>query len=322
MSQPAYRRPSWAQHEKSYETYTRNDSIISRTSSNSPDFGPENFSYDPSYLDQFKLPDSVIKERVAFPQILRVEINDWALAGAALCTALTRIAALKKEAIERGWPRAKTYAHLSRSPGPGSPTSAGAESGLSSPVTSPMLLPVSITSAPSTLTPISSAESSANSATGIIAPRPTPKGMESPPVSPKGSSTPAYMSNDAKSILPDLSKLPSELSPRIPPSSGTQTPAALFDENAWETYINSFNAELKDIRSHAFSRFKGFGRTIDRLIVEYSNSSEYKTGIAAFENWWNTMKPKIAEYEERVKALQIPALEQVKMARTELGLPL
>lgn len=321
MNQPAYRRPSWAQHEKSYETYMRNDSIISRTSSNSPDFGPENFSYDPSYLPQFAMPEGVIKERVAFPQILRVEINDWALAGAALCTSLSRISRLKKEAVERGWPRAKTYAHLSRSGGAGSPTSAGAQSVASSPVTSPMMLPASIASAPG-YTPLSSTESSANVASGIIAPRPTPKGLESPPVSPKGSSTPAYISNDAKAVLPDLSKLPSDLSPRCPPSSGSETPGALFDENAWETYINSFRAELQDLRSHAFGRFKGFGRTIARLVVEYGNSTEYKTGIAAFENWWNVMKPKIGQYEEQVKALQIPDLEQVKMARAELGLPM
>ncbi|QIX00417.1 hypothetical protein AMS68_005934 [Peltaster fructicola] len=326
MSQPVYRRPSWAQHEKSYETYTRHDSIISRTSSNSPDFGPENFSYDPTYVPQFKLPDSVLKDRVAFPQILRVEVSDWALAGAALCTALDRIARLKKEAIERGWPRGKTYAHLSRSGSVGSPASVATQSDAGSPVTSPMMLPASITAdrfphTADSLTPLSSAESSANVATGILAPRSTPKGVESPPVSPKGSSTPAYASNDAKAVLPDLSKLPVDLSPRVVPVSGTQTPGSLFDENAWETYTKSFDAELSDIRSHAWGRFKGFARTIDRLVVEYSNSTEFKAGIAAFDTWWNTMKPKMAEYEERVKTLQAPDLEQVKMARAELGLP-
>jgi len=156
-------------------------------------------------------------------------------------------------------------------------------------------------------------------------------GMESPPFTPTDSSacrTPE-LPNTEKGIPPaalsDAHQLTRQLSPismRSRSDSVVTTPGGtVFDENAWETFIGGFKAELDDIRLRAWPRFKGFGYTIDRLRIEFAGNSEHKSAMEPFNTWWAAMKPQVSEYEQKVRQLEVPSLELVRMERMAQGLP-
>lgn len=333
MKVPVHRRPSWAKNERSYEAHMRAERPNSpRPPVHSPDFGPDSFSYDPQYLHQWLAPPTIMYKEAPFPQLMKLELDNWSHAGAALCTALERVDKLAGQAMHRGWPASRALLRFSRQGSVGSPAVAGASDHAVSPsrTDSPFALPPSAasrsTSPPPTsiATPPSTADTAVNSKAGMPQANPI-FFIDSPVLSPAGANTPAHGVQDGKNVGPDLSNFPADISPH--PSScvsgsGTQTPSAKFDENAWEVYLGNFHAELSDIRAHALSRWKGSTRTIDRLHSEYGRMTEFTESMHTFENWWNLVRTEMGEYEERVKALRVPELEQVKQQRADLGLPL
>ena len=101
-------------------------------------------------------------------------------------------------------------------------------------------------------------------------------------------------------------------------ASGQGTPP--FDENAWETYLSAFKAELQDIKQVAWARFKGCGYTIDRMRIEHGPNAEVKTVMEEFNKWWAEMKPQVNGYETKVRELELPSIELVRMERMAQGL--
>ncbi|KAK6433822.1 hypothetical protein LTR95_010001 [Oleoguttula sp. CCFEE 5521] len=131
------------------------------------------------------------------------------------------------------------------------------------------------------------------------------------------------------------------------------TPSPIFDENAWETYLRQFHAELEDLNKNNLKRFKGFGMDQDTLAHEYSHSAyEYsrktehdhpvredhgklegemktkgdewdaKGALGRFVEWRDGVRGLYKQYEERVKSVKEPELEEVKRERMARGLAL
>lgn len=313
--QPLYRRPSWAQSDVSYKYYMRKDLAADR--SPGQDYGLENFSYDEAHLVEWQLPEDLDKR---LPPQLRDVVMDWEHAGAAVCTALERINQLDGESIQRAYPAKSSHCHLSRQ---GSRNSRAIETGDTPPVGSPI--------SPTPMMPPSLLPLEKMSFEGL--PRRRVIGMESPPFTPVDSHacpTPEIPHLDKDTVppssMPDYHALSQQYSPLSAGSrhSNTGTPGSpsppAFDENAWETYLGTYQAELSDIRHHAWVRFKGAGYTVDRVRVELSQHPEYKPLLEDFGKWWAEMKPKMHAYEEKVKQLQAPSLEYVRMERMARGL--
>ncbi|KAF2721509.1 hypothetical protein K431DRAFT_196869, partial [Polychaeton citri CBS 116435] len=299
--QPNFRRPYWAQHEKSFRTYMRKDLAVDRSTG---DYGVENFSYDETHLDEWQMPEGLIED---LPTELKQRIDDWQAAGAAVCTALERIQKLYTESLYRGWPE-RRLSHLSR-------RTSSMSSSQASPFLPPSMMGTSDRIAPSPLALAISQQM-----------RSPPLGMESPPFTPLDSNCPGTPTNwtDSKSIPPppDLTRIKPELSPISCRRDSTlsTTCAPIFDENAWETYLNTFRAELDDIRVHAIVRLKGYGYTVDKLRVESGSDAEFKDAVDRFTEWWLMMKEKVRSYDARVKELEEPDLDFVKMERTAKGM--
>lgn len=323
-NQPPHRRPSWAKDEKTYETYMRNDSVASRRSStNTPDYYPENFAYDPGHLSRWSIPEAVVRENPPFPEELRTELHDWSLAGAAVCTSLERIRRLRKDSIKRGWPSSNAFASLSHSAGAGTPASVSAQSSVSSPIDSPtMTRSTSATSSPQMIpystSPGSSFQSTMSSVSGIMPPRSSQR-MESPPVSPMGSLSQSYLAQQKASFI-EFAKLEPELGvalfERLPED------CSFFDQVSWETYVNQFENELYDLRRNAMARWKGYAKRVDVIAFEANLEEQYKPAIEAFRNWWEPMKGKLRDYDELVQVLDGPDLEDMKAKRMSMQLPL
>lgn len=331
-AQNVYRRPSTIEGHSSYEPNVHNTERphSPRMVAISSDHGRENFSYDPIQLKQWLAPATLTSKEAVFPQLMKIELDTWSHGGAAVSTALARIDDLSKEAITRGWPQHRGFGHFSRQGSAGSPTTAGASEGSmpSSGAASPFVLPVSANpniSSPSNavLTPPSTADSTAAGKAGSPVQQ-MMGAIDSPLISPAGANTPARGFQDVKRDLPDLSKLPSELSPHLstftPP--GSQNAGLAFDESSWDTYMNSFQAELSDIRHRAMSRWRGFTRSVEKLHHEYHKVAEFENSMRVFEAWWNVILVEMSQCEQRVEALHPPELEKVKKQRLDLGLPL
>lgn len=296
--QPVYRRPSWAQNQTSYKVYMRKDLAARRPRCS--DFGLENFSYDEAHVSQWQMPE-LLADRVHGE--LRDAVNDWISAGAAVCTALDRIEELNDKSLYRGYPDySRSPFHLSR-------RASTQSSGLMGAVTPPMSPPVASTTVPSH--PLF--------AENIFDALPQPRvtGMDSPPFTPTDSQTcPAPdFSNMEKTThsatIPDVQLL----------ARHDSAASSVFDENAWEFFIKAYRAELIDVRQHSWVRFKGYGYLIDRIRVELRQDRNNHDMLEAFNKWWAEMKPKVQEYEEKVRQLEEPTIELVRIERTALGLP-
>lgn len=270
-----------------------------------------NFSYDSKHLSEWAMPDT-IKQQHLPTQILE-KTQDWTASGAALDTALERIDHLKADAIYRGWPD-KKHTHLARPHWP-SPTGPGAQS--------PISPPDSLERTDFTLPYPKHAR--------LGMPAHPPMGMESPPFTPVNApTTPANPAEGAPATLPDLSKLNTQLSPidnysLASPSVSSSAPSVppsspMFDEHAWETYINQCKNEHGDIRFNALSRFKGTARDIDKLTTEYSHTSEYAEPLRLFKLWWDGQRVKVRLYEDKVKSLELPSEDQARHDRAAKGL--
>ncbi|KAK4502186.1 hypothetical protein PRZ48_005611 [Zasmidium cellare] len=311
--QPAYRRPSWARTEKSYKYYMRKDLAVDRSPCS--DNGMEHFSYDPDYLTLWKMPES-LRERL--PQKLSDAVKDWEYAGAAVCTAIERIKKLDQQAIYRGYPD-KSKHPLSRQTSHQSSAVVGAD-------TPPMSSPDSPTpSMSSSILPLEKLSFEGLPQRRMI-------GMESPPFTPIDSKAcptpdiPTTQKDSTAGAVPDANILARQLSPLsiITTDSGISLPppaqTPVFDENAWETYLSAFKAELADCKEHAWPRFRGYGYTVDRMRVELSQEAEYGDLMKEFQEWWGEMKLKVGEYEREVKELEVPRIEVVVLERKARGL--
>ncbi|OQN98021.1 hypothetical protein B0A48_16327 [Cryoendolithus antarcticus] len=125
------------------------------------------------------------------------------------------------------------------------------------------------------------------------------------------------------------------------------TPSPTFDENAWETYLRQFHAELEDLNKNSLKRFKGFGIDQDTLAHEYSHGGyasishpvhadhgkleefrvkgdewDAKGALGTFVEWREGVRGLYKVYEEKVKAVKEPELEDVKRERMARGLAL
>lgn len=333
--QPVYRRPSWAQNEKSYEIYMRKSLAADR--SPGADSGHENYSYDESHVKEWQVPKGL---EVRLPAELKDAITEWMLAGAAVCTSLARIAKLDDESLYRAYPE-KTIAHLSRresspssavfgatTPPTGFPASQspfGLSAGLlrldkfeqlpqrqAVGMESPPFTPVETRACPS---PEISCEqrfpTSGMPDPSALAQQLSPLSMATDPVAGAGS---------RKSDMATGS-FDSTLSPAISTTSSTPSLAA-FDETAWETFLKTYNAELFDIRTHAGPRFKGAGYTVDKARVEMGMGKEHQDALADFNEWWTSMKPKVTKYDAKLRELEMPNIDTVRAERSAHGLPL
>ncbi|EME84815.1 uncharacterized protein MYCFIDRAFT_195766 [Pseudocercospora fijiensis CIRAD86] len=340
LRQPVYRRPSWAQRDKSYEHYMRKDLAIDRSPGH--DFGMENFSYDEAHLSKWQMPKDL---QDSLPSELRDTATDWQYAGAALCTSLDRLAKLDHESLHRAYPE-KSLSHLSRV---NSMTTAASGAGMDTPPLSSSVSPTHM-ALKSSLLPLEKLSQLNDSVT----PRQI-LGMETPPFTPVDSQvcpTPEFQGDTpaVTSPMPDVHQLSRHLSREartdsvtgaymkeaaVPQSGKSQVTGSFssimsdtsstrsgpaFDEAAWETFLNAYKAELQDTRSNAWVRLKGCGYTVDKLRVEKGSESEWHAVVEKFNGWWSSMKPQLAAYEEKVKQLEAPTIELVRMERLAKGL--
>ncbi|CAK4021643.1 Hypothetical predicted protein [Lecanosticta acicola] len=305
-NQPLYRRPSWARKSASYKHYMRTDLAADR--SPGADHGLGSFSYDEAHVSKWQCPPDLAAR---LPPPIQSQVEEWACAGAAICTALERIKKLDDMAIHRAYPE-KSIGHLSRQ----SPAAASAE-------TPPMSSPISpAPSMPQSVLPLDKLNFESLPHRAI--------GMESPPFTPidtQGCPTPNISDQDRG--MPDATQLTRQLSPISMISRGSTsfssdhtTSSSNFDENAWETYLGFYNAELHDIQKIALSRFKGAGYSIDRSRVELGQCQEQQALFEDFSKWWAEMKPQVAEYDKKVGELEAPSSEYVRMERQAQGLPI
>lgn len=314
--QPVYRRPSWAQKESSYKLYMRKDLAADRSPGN--DFGLENFSYDEAHVSRWQMPSDLAKH---VRGDLDNAVTEWKFAGAAVCTALDRIQKLDNDSLYRGYPdkSRSPYHQMSRRASHQSSALMGAD-------TPPMSSPMS----PTPMLPASLLSLDKMSFDGL--PQRSMIGMESPPFTPADTQTcptpdvPNIEKGLPPGAFPDAHMLARQLSPistmsTMSHDSGISTGSA-FDENAWDVFMNTYKAELQDIRQEAWARFKGAGYTIDRIRVELGQNQQNHDMLEAFNKWWAEMKPKVREYEEKVRQLQEPTIELIRMERAAQGLPI
>ena len=308
QSQPEHRRPSWAKKESTYRAYISNANSRPRAPG---DFGLDNFSYDETYVREWQLPSGLSKH---LSQELRDAAHSWVLAGAAVCTALERIQKMDNEAVDRTDP-ATTHEHLlKRRVSDQTPAVVGAETPATSspaaPTCSKPNFVVSCTKSP------------------LIQPFPqlpvNMAGLESPPFTPVDSKVPNTPACEPlfgpNGTAPDLDSVTAQLYPLSSRSSLTMSSldTAVKNEQAWEYYVGAFNAEVEDLRTKAFTRLKGYTRTIDRICTELGwdrdLSTMEKAALGRFVQWWKVMKPKVSRYQDKVDALQ----EKVVGTKTEL----
>lgn len=281
------------------------------------DHGLDTFSYDESHLPEWKMPTDL---HGRLPENLKSQVNEWECAGAAVSTSLERIQQLEDEAIYRAYPeKSSRLASLSRQGSIQGSTGPGAE-------TPPMSSPISpIPEMPSSLLPLE------KMSFDTLPQRRHIIGMESPPFTPADSNacTTPIFSGMEKNMPADAHALTRQLSPISMRSRAESTSTwaessasgtALFDENAWETYLGTFNAELEDLRKYCWARFKGAGHKIDQTRTELAYEKTNHALLEDFNKWWMETKPKVAEYEKKQRELEAPTLELVRMERMSQGL--
>lgn len=340
--QPPHRRPPWKLSRASHRTYleadfTRNPKPIPEVQADG-----DTFYYNPAFLEEWTVPE---KLWVRLPTLLTDALGNWQAAGAAVCTAQSRIDKLDSESLHRGWPM-KTHAHLSRS--------MSASSSLQSPVSTGHR---DLTSLPPLQTSFGDISLDGNSM--------LPSAVETPPFTPKDSilgdehipdlASPAPIDNKTALHLqqindrlasmarrssedsPDLMTMPS---PSMTPLSRFTTPISRrtssavdttgyaqphFDEAAWDVYINSYSAELVHLRSEALVRFRHIGHEVDKVWFDLKNDNAQPMHVGTstdFAKWWQDMMEKAADCEKEAQAMEIPNLEVIKAERLSQGLPI
>lgn len=148
-------------------------------------------------------------------------------------------------------------------------------------------------------------------------------GMESPPFTPIDSQALATPSNPVEAtrpVMPDLQHINTQLSQVSLQDSFTST-SPVFDESAWDVYVNSVKVELHDLRSNSLLRLKHIGRTIDIFRIEQATDHEVdQEAMQLFNGWWFGVQTKVREYESKVKDLKLPDVNDVRAERMARGL--
>lgn len=144
-------------------------------------------------------------------------------------------------------------------------------------------------------------------------------GLESPPFTPvdsKVANTPVHDAQHSGTngmAAADLARVNAQLS-RTALSASSSSPdsssssGAVKNEVAWLFYINQYNAEIADVKKHAYKRLEGYDRTITRQFFEHLHDGslrmDQKAALQEFRFWWMHVKEKVAEIEVRVDALE------------------
>lgn len=300
-----HRRPFWAKTEKSHQIYLDNPRKVTIPG----DHGVDNFSYDNAHIKQWLMPADLAKR---LPKELLAWVEDWQKAGAALCTALDRIQELYNNAMSHAYPD-KSRNPLARRGSSQQQAVVGAESPTSiaplSPTPTYPANPILLDKA-ALMNLLQQQQQQQRPAKQIM-------GMETPPFSPVDSvtcATPVSYDQKTKDVLPDLARINSQLSPLNIPEALTPVSPIGFDENSWEYYLKRFKQEKKD-NKECLSRIKGYGKRIDILHLELSRElkPEILLAVMDFGKWWQSAKPKVSKYEERVKSLAKPKLAYVNI---------
>ncbi|KAK4934051.1 hypothetical protein LTR28_010951 [Elasticomyces elasticus] len=252
----------------------------------------EPFSYDPAHLREWYMKEDLWAH---LPADLNAALVTWQAAGAAVCTAMTRIEELHEERLTRGW-LDKTRAHHSR-------TASKSSSFPHSPPATP------ITSAPNGVSPPTTAVSSTTQ------PEPGTTPARTPSPKPK-------LRTD--SLLSVTTSLHEQLSTALTASASSPppTPTTEFDEAAWTVYTNAYRAELDDLRANNLVRMRHFGRVVERISAAADEEAMRPTAKAEFDAWWLGMGRKIRRYEGRAAELGVPGIEEVREERMMMGLSL
>lgn len=326
------RRASTKKGEKNYGYHSRTVLLRDRSPS---DYGVDNFSYDKDHVEKWTIPADVLDK---LPPELQKSATEWQYAGAALCTALERIKKLDDESVYRGYPEPEhsTHPHLSRRASNAQWNSTMTGAGTDTPPMSspPSSAPISLNGLPPSLLPLEKTFSNGFSQRQVVV------GMESPPFTPVDSETcptPEYPQSVpfTKNAMPDVNALTRQLSPismreismretsmrdRGESIGSSLYSTASFDESAWDVYLNTFKAEMLDIRTEALPRLKGLGHTVDKLSIEYARDGKFKAAIEDFNVWWTENKGKANQWEERVRMLELPSLDHMRKERLSMGM--
>ncbi|GAB7356890.1 hypothetical protein MBLNU459_g7753t1 [Dothideomycetes sp. NU459] len=335
--QPLHRRPSWKQSRGSHRAYLEAD--FTRDPKPLPEMQADGdtFYYNPVYLEEWDMPDHLW---LRLPKLLTAEIANWQAAGAAVFTAQSRIEELDSESLHRGWP-AKTNTHLSR-----------AMSTTSSVVQSPMspidrdvesLLPLQSKFGDVSLdddfrlssaveSPPFSPQDSVPSDEHVEGPRSTDNKPDMKHlderlamVARRSSEEPASPVPMSSPSMTPLSRFMTPVSRRVSSAVGTSASTqSMFDEAAWDVFINSYTAELDHLRGEVLVRFRHLGREVDKVWLGLKSDSTQPMlpgATAEFVAWWQAMMEKAQKHEKEAQALKVPDLEFVKMERFVHGLP-
>ncbi|KAK4974816.1 hypothetical protein LTR66_011016 [Elasticomyces elasticus] len=289
VHQPTHHRPSMSQSDVSRSAPLESD--LSRMQ-NAVTYEGEPFSYDPAHLREWYMKEDLWAH---LPADLNAALVTWQAAGAAVCTAMTRIEELHEERLTRGW-LDKTRAHHSR-------TASKSSSFPHSPPATP------ITSAPNGVSPPTTAVSSTTQ------PEPGTTPARTPSPKPK-------LRTD--SLLSVTTSLHEQLSTALTASASSPppTPTTEFDEAAWTVYTNAYRAELDDLRANNLVRMRHFGRVVERISAAADEEAMRPTAKAEFDAWWLGMGRKIRRYEGRAAELGVPGIEEVREERMMMGLSL
>ena len=307
QSQPAYRRPAWAKNERSYQRYIENPPI---RNNNPVDYGHDNFSYYPPFLSESLLPHELMPR---LPRLLRNEAKLFVLAFAAVYTALERIEAMGKEALNRGDPKT-THKHLlSHRASDNTPASGGAE-------TPPSYNTATIQEP---VKPLPHNGSIRRPRVQMVPQLPINMfGMESPPFTPVDDTVANTPVNDGLSgIEPaDFDRINAMLSKTAHDTGSSAMP--FKNEVAYQIYVDQYNAEIADIKCNAFMRLEGFNGTMTREFYDLSHdggvAEDQKAALQEFKAWQADAKHKMAGIKAKVDALEEMKMESA-LPPTELG---
>jgi hypothetical protein len=157
-------------------------------------------------------------------------------------------------------------------------------------------------------------------------------GLESPPFTPidsKVANTPVNepLCGPNGMEAADLARVNAELSKSTLTIESTAG-KPVKNEIAWQFYVKQYNAEVEDLKKHAYKRLEGYDRTITRQFFEHLHDDglrmDQKAALQEFRFWWNDIKGKVGEIKERVMALEekvVGAHSEVEaMGKTEFDL--
>ncbi|KAI6854071.1 hypothetical protein KC343_g7861 [Hortaea werneckii] len=315
-----YRGPPWSQTQQGLQSML-SPRRVPRPLTNIDMDHVDNFSYDPQYLEEFKLPNGLDGR---LPDQLRREVHNWQKAGAALYTAIDRTKDSGVRAIEYAYPDATTHSPawpLSRRPSAQASEGASATSSTTGLASPPAISPES-------LQPLDTlASGTLSKQTGLSD---TSMGMETPPFSPIDSGAnaspvtgPTATLPKSKPGVPDLAKLNTQLTPyttlnsdsastSATPNSATTANRPPFNDKSWEYFQGKFENELRDTKI-ALQRFTGYAKKIEveKMELESDFTPEIVLVMTEFKEWWKMTGPEVSKIAHEVDCIVSPTLEEL-----------